>query len=109
MSNLKPINPEIWMDEQFLRMTKDAKSLFIFVLSCSDDEGCTECNKACEISRSDPMFLDELISNGFVTKIYEDESATIVYINRWHELNPDMVEDGEPSIWHDYIPLSAFT
>lgn len=109
MSDFKPLNPEIWMDKEFLKMTNDAKALYGFILANSDDEGCAESNKVCEISRADPIFLDELLSHGFVTKIYEDEAATVVYINRWYELNPDIVEDGCRSIWHDYIPLSAFT
>lgn len=109
MSDLKPVNREILGSKKFISMTKDAQALFGAILTFSDDEGCAEAYKVCEISKNDMCYLDELVQNGFVSKIYEDEAALIVYINKWHELNPDIVEDGEPSIWHDYIPLSAFT
>lgn len=104
MSDLKPVNYEIFGSEKFISMSKDAQALFGAILTFSDDEGCAEANKVCEISKSEIWDLDELIQNGFISKIYEDEAATIVYINRWHELNADIVEAGERSIWHDYLP-----
>lgn len=106
MSDFKPINPEIIEDEKFIDMPVGAQLLFAFIVAASDDEGCTEYNKVAESHISLSEHIDELIQNNFISKIYEDEAATIVYINRWHELNADIVEAGERSMWHKYIPLN---
>lgn len=106
MRVLIPINPEIFGSKKFIAMSKDAQALFGALLTFGDDEGCAEANKVCEISKGKPCDLDELIQNDFISKIYEDEAATIVYINRWHELNADIVEAGERSMWHEYVPLN---
>lgn len=104
MSRKRMIDPGIWTDDGFLSLPRDARLLFIGMISHADDDGrgCAESRAlkakvfpSDELSEADVAALCTSIAHNMRVQFYEVEGKRYYQLSRWN--NHQFIKDRKPS------------
>lgn len=89
---------------RFLKLSDKAKTLYMYLMVRTDDEGAVEAYPAMMLIGAGEDELEELISKGFVIRLNDDDVVYITDFSAQNILRSDRVK---PSRFHDLIAVSC--
>lgn len=101
MAVKRMLNTAIMQSTRFLRMSAEARCLYLGINMLADDEGVSEAYVAMLTQRVEESALNELVTKGFIKILDEDD--LIVYVTDWNEHNQLRADRITPSIYHDLL------
>lgn len=89
---------------RFLKLSDKAKTLYMYLMVRTDDEGAVEAYPAMMLIGAGEDELEELISKGFVIRLNDDDVVYVTDFSAQNILRSDRVK---PSRFHDLIAVSC--
>lgn len=104
MANRRCINCKMVLSPRFQRMKPTAKSLYMALIACADDDGVVEAKGVLMMTGTRKTALTELIDYGYVALL--ERKDLIVWIVGWQSFNTIDVRYGTASYYRRTLQLN---
>ncbi len=100
MANRRMISKDILESPRFLNLSSSAKNLYVYCLLNADDEGVVVLLKVQRIIKARPKHVQELVEEGFIEVLEENNLAYIPHFSEQNRIQPSRKKE---SIYFDML------